>query len=136
MAKNNQVLVRLNDPQFDAFKEFAEDRDYNHAEASREIIKSRLAGEGYLQREHYDSPVADGGEVVEQIEKTQAQLQSQSEQIEQQEKTQKYLSITLIVSILWLISHIAFSVPSDSTVYSGIALLAGLITTYVLYLWG
>lgn len=132
MAKDNQVLVRLNDPQFDAFKEFAEDRDYNHAEASREIIKSRLAGEGYLQNQHYDSPVTDGG-IEERFDETQQVLQNQSDELEQQGKIQMYLNLVLSLSIVWLAIVTVFSVPAIVAVATGIILLGGLSYSYYQY---
>jgi len=135
MAKDNQVLVRLNDPQFEAFKEFAEDRDYNHAEASREIIKSRLAGEGYLQREHYDSPIADGGELLDEVQEAKKEIQSQSNQIEEQKAVQTQLSLVLALAILWLGAHIVFNIESVVSIGTGIILMAGLVYSYYRYLW-
>jgi hypothetical protein len=132
MAKDNQVLVRLNDPQFEAFKEFAEDRDYNHAEASREIIKSRLAGEGYLQNQHYDSPVTDGG-LEQRFDETQQTLQNQSEKLDEQQSIQTGLNLVLTLSILWLGIHTVFSVASIVTVGTGIVLVSGLVYTYYQY---
>jgi hypothetical protein len=132
MAKDNQVLVRLNDPQFEAFKEFAEDRDYNHAEASREIIKSRLAGEGYLQNQHYDSPVTDGG-IEEKFDETQQVLQDQSEELQQQGKIQMYLNVVLLLSIVWLAIVTTSSVPAIVAIATGIVLLGGLSYSYYQY---
>ena len=126
MAKDNQVLVRLNDPQFEAFKEFAEDRDYNHAEASREIIKSRLAGEGYLQT------LTDGG-LQQKYNETQQALQNQSEEIQQQERVQMYLNAVLTLSIVWLAVVTTFSVPGVVTIGTGMILFAGLCYSYYQY---
>lgn len=134
MAKDNQVLVRLNDPQFEAFKEFAEDRDYNHAEASREIIKSRLAGEGYLQNQHYDSPVTDGG-LEQRFDETQETLEVQSEKIDENQTTQKYLSLSVSLAIFWLGVHIVFTVPSLVSIGTGTVLIAGIVYSYYRYLW-
>lgn len=133
MAKDNQVLLRLNDPQFEAFKDFAEDRDYNDAEAAREIVKSRLSGEGYL-----DYPVTDGGQLVQEIEKTRKAVDGQSERIEEQsekiESVQDYLSLTLLLSLIWLGVHLAFSIPSEATIVTGGILITGLSYVYIRYL--
>jgi len=71
MPKDNQILIRVNDPMEKAVEEFAEDRDYNKAEASRKILESRLKGEGYLQRHYGDNdlePMPDGGQIIEKLE--------------------------------------------------------------------
>jgi len=141
MAKDNQVLVRLNDPQFEAFKEFAEDRDYNHAEASREIIKSRLAGEGYLQSQHYDSPVTDGGQIVERldqtdnrIEETNGRVQQLAEQIENQKETQSRYdmlhTLLLVVGVLYIAIELLFTLP-DLITFLGVPIAVALVYSLI-----
>jgi hypothetical protein len=71
MPKENQILVRVNDPMDNAVEEFAEDRDYTKAEASRKILESRLKGEGYLRRQYGNDdlePLPDGGQVLSKLE--------------------------------------------------------------------
>jgi hypothetical protein len=77
MPKDNQILVRVNDPMKEAVEEFAEDRDYNKAEASRKILESRLKGEGYLRRHYGDNdlePMPDGGQIIEKLENIENDL--------------------------------------------------------------
>ena len=129
MVKDNQVLVRLNDPQFEAFKEFAEDRDYNHAEASREIIKSRLAGEGYLPNQHYGGPVTDGG-IEQKVDETKQVLQSQSSELHQQNRNQLYLQTILLLTIVWYAIVRLFAVPTALAVITGLIVFVGLSFGY------
>ena len=89
MPKENQILVRVNDPMDNAVEEFAEDRDYTKAEASRKILESRLKGEGYLQRHYGDNdlePLPDGGQVVEKIEEVEKEVQRVGESIKSEEE--------------------------------------------------
>lgn len=77
MPKDNQILIRVNDPMEKAVEEFAEDRDYNKAEASRKILESRLKGEGYLRRHYGDNdlePMPDGGQIIEKLENIENDL--------------------------------------------------------------
>jgi len=130
MAKDNQVLVRLNDPQFEAFKKFAEDRDYNHAEASREIIKSRLAGEGYLQNQHYD-PIPDGGEIKDQLESVENQLESQSKELESTNDQLDQFAALMLLSVLYIGSETVFGLPPVVTVLGG-TILIGLLSFWLM----
>ena len=94
MPKENQILVRVNDPMDNAVEEFAEDRDYTKAEASRKILESRLKGEGYLQRHYGDNdlePLPDGGQVVEKIEEVEKEVQRVSESINSEEEGKEQL---------------------------------------------
>lgn len=94
MPKENQILVRVNDPMDNAVEEFAEDRDYTKAEASRKILESRLKGEGYLQRHYGDNdlePLPDGGQVVEKIEEVEKEVQRVGESIKSEEEGKEQL---------------------------------------------
>ena len=135
MVKDNQVLVRLNDPQYEAFKEFAEDRDYNHAEASREIIKSRLAGEGYLQNQHYGGPITDGG-IEQKVDETKQVLQNQSSQLHQQNRDQLYLQSILVLTVVWYAIVSAFAIPMALALATGLIVFGGLSYGYYHYLRG
>ena len=130
MAKDNQVLVRLNDPQFEAFKEFAEDRDYNHAEASREIIKSRLAGEGYLQNQHYDT-VTDGGEIKDQLESVESKIENQSKELESTNDQLDQFAVLMLLSIAYVGSEVVFGLPPLITVVGGTVLI-GLLSFWLM----
>lgn len=133
------LSARVSQATFRELEEYAEERGMSKSEATDRLVEKGLKVE--------DKDIlivsTDGGTQIEnQLTKTQNQLQNQSEQIqnqseqiEQQETTQKYLSIALIVSVLWLGSHIVLPVPSDVTVYSGVVLLIGLVSAYLRYLW-
>jgi len=84
MPKDNQILIRVNDPMEKAVEEFAEDRDYNKAEASRKILESRLKGEGYLRRHYGDNdlePMPDGGQIIEKLEDIENEVSSSDSEI-------------------------------------------------------
>lgn len=135
MVKDNQVLVRLNDPQYEAFKEFADDRDYNHAEASREIIKSRLTGEGYLQSQHYGGPVTDGG-IEKKVDETKQVLQNQSSQLHQQNSDQLYLQSILFLTMVWYAIVSIFAIGIGLALATGLIVFGGLSYGYYHYLRG
>jgi hypothetical protein len=94
MPKENQILVRVNDPMNNAVEEFAEDRDYNKAEASRKILESRLKGEGYLRRQYGDDdlePMPDGGQIIEKLEDIENEvLGSDVEELEKKAEREGY----------------------------------------------
>ena len=97
MPKENQILVRVNDPMDNAVEEFAEDRDYTKAEASRKILESRLKGEGYLRRQYGNDdlePLPDGGQVVEKIEEVEKEVQKVSQNLnsDQEDGKQRYVA--------------------------------------------
>jgi heme oxygenase len=88
MAKDNQILVRVNDPTNESVEEFAEDRDLNKAEAVRKIVESRLKGEGYLQR-HYDNdvePIPDGGQIMEKLDGIEKEVSESSSSVSELKK--------------------------------------------------
>lgn len=94
MTKENQILVRVNDPMNNAVEEFAEDRDYNKAEASRKILESRLKGEGYLRRHYGDNdlePMPDGGQIIEKLEDIEEEVSGpKTEQLEEEAEQEGY----------------------------------------------
>jgi CRISPR/Cas system-associated endonuclease Cas1 len=94
MPKDNQILIRVNDPMEKAVEEFAEDRDYNKAEASRKILESRLKGEGYLRRHYGDNdlePMPDGGQIIEKLEDIENEVSgSDVEQLEKKAEREGY----------------------------------------------
>lgn len=97
MPKENQILVRVNDPMDNAVEEFAEDRDYTKAEASRKILESRLKGEGYLRRQYGNDdlePLPDGGQVVEKIEEVEKEVQKVSQNLnsDQEDGEQRHVA--------------------------------------------
>lgn len=125
MPKDNQYLVRVNDPTSKAIEEFAEDRDFNHAEAIREIVQSRLVSEGYLPKQYYGGPaMADGGEIRE--------LEAK---IDQQTARQDRLMWMSLASILWIAGEVTVGYPAWFVIISGILLVIGLVVSLVLF-WG
>ena len=128
MPKDNQILVRVNDPTNRAIEEFAEDRDYNKAEAVREIAKSRLTSEGYLNQELYGNPdaIADGGEIKEQLDSVEKKLDSTEEKIGKKQKYQNYLNLILAVSLVWIGIQLVADLGALISAVTGIPLIAGI----------
>ena len=126
MPKDNQILVRVNDPTNSAIEEFAEDRDYNKAEAVREIAKSRLTSEGYLNQELYGNPdaIPDGGEVKQKLDSVEEKLDSTEEKIGREQRNQNYLNLILVVSLVWIGIQLVVELGAFITGVTGISLIA------------
>ena len=119
MPKENQILVRVNDQMDNAVEEFAEDRDYTKAEASRKILESRLKGEGYLRRQYGDDdlePLPDGGQVISKIESIERQIDDKEslaeEVITELESSGKinrpdYYLIALQLAVIFILSALS-----------------------------
>ena len=134
MAKDNQILIRINDPMNEAVEEFAEDRDYNKAEASRKILESRLKGEGYLRRHYGDNdlePMPDGGEIKNQLNSVHEEVNSVQEEVKEQNQYQSYLNLTFAVTALWFVVYFTFGFTPLWTAITGIPLVC--ILAYLVY---
>lgn len=78
MAKDNQIAVRVNDPTYEAIKEYADEYDLTRAEAVRRMSERVLTGEGYLS-----GPArADGGQVIERLDEIEQSHQEEFNRIE------------------------------------------------------
>jgi len=84
MAKDNQILVRVNNPTNEAVEDFAEKYDYTKAEAVRRMVEDRLAGEGHLES---GRAVPDGGEILNRIDSIEQQQTQRLDEIEQDIET-------------------------------------------------
>jgi len=80
MAKNNQILVRVNDPTNEAVENYAEEYDLNKAEAVREMAQRVLRGEGYLET---PGPAISDGGVVEKIDQTNDEIEKTQQKVEE-----------------------------------------------------
>jgi hypothetical protein len=135
MAKDNQIALRINDRTNEAVEQFAEEYDYNNAEAVRIILKDRLAGQGYLDEPR--SAMTDGGEITEKIEHTQEQVQktrsevgSLSREIQDFKSTTSKMLPSFFVSLLWIGIISAFELSPSVVAGSGIAMIALLFLSY------
>jgi hypothetical protein len=79
MAKDNQILVRVNDPTDEAIESFAEKHDYTKAEAVRRMVEDRLAGEGHMGD---NRAVPDGGQILNRIEAVEKSQQNRLDEID------------------------------------------------------
>jgi hypothetical protein len=146
MAKDKQVLVRMNDPTYEAVQSFADDYDVSKAEAMRRIAEGRLAVQGYL-----DKPgglaMADGGQPLTKseaeslFESTTDQVDSKIDQIDskvekvQEESDQSFHNRIVLIAVMWIGIGIAAGTPSWFPEVTYI-LYIGLILVYLLYTIG
>jgi hypothetical protein len=141
MAKDNQVLVRVNDPTNEAIEDFAEDHDYNKAEAVRRIVEDRLAGQGYLDLPA-GSAIPDGGEILskteeigsrtEEIESRVNDLDEQIEEVNEQSGISNRLLLLLSLAFLWIIGDFILGYPDFAVILSGSAWMLAISYVYLI----
>lgn len=142
MAKDEQILIRMNNRTKESIEDFAEEYEYNTSEAARKMIKGRLAAEGYLE----GATVVDGGrpesmdEQVEDIQENVAATQSQVEATQSQvgvlkeEITQLKNTVgpALLLCLVYIGAEVSVGIPGGPAVVAGtgIACLAYLLYSY------
>lgn len=143
MAKDKQVLVRMNNPTYEAIQSFADDYDVTKAEAMRRIAEGRLAAQGYLNQPG-DMAMTDGGQpltkseaeslfqsTTDQVDSKIDQVDSKVDEIEERSKPTITDKLVLI-SVMWIGIGIAAGTPTwfPEVTYM---LYIGLIFVYLLY---
>lgn len=135
MAKDEQILIRMNSRTKESIEDFAEEYEYNTSEAARKVIKGRLAAEGYLE----GATVVDGGmsesmdEQVEDIQEDVAATQSQvgvlREEITELKNT---VGPALLLCLVYIGAEVSIGIPGGPAVVaaSGIACLVYLLYSY------
>jgi hypothetical protein len=144
MAKDEQLLIRMNGRTKDAIEDFAEEYEYNTSEAARKMIKGRLAGEGYLE----GATVVDGGmaegvderledldgelqDTRSKVEYTQSEVKNLSEKIDETKSDFRKIGPGLIVCLLWIGTEIAVGIPGTAlTIGTGLGALGILLVGY------
>lgn len=145
MAKDEQLLIRMNGRTKDAIEDFAEEYEYNTSEAARKMIKGRLAGEGYLE----GATVVDGGmsegvdqqideldgeirETQDEIEATQREIRTAQSEIQELASSIKAIGPAIGLALIWIGVQSSVGIPGGTlaVAVSGFAVLLIMLYQY------